>query len=233
MRQPKLARLNAKQQGGYVLIVVLAILVLISLMVTATYIETDSSIKGTANIADHRYARAIAEEVSQIASQQIAQEFEDPSSGILPPLTNLPQREGIYLQVQEGGPPLKTVDGQDWPQYFTADCAGLGKHPGFCAVFSDPTDVNTGQGSNASALPPVYERPHVFNQYSGTKCENAVTIPKSRLANNAARPPCYVVEFLGLAPDTNLLTYRITVMAWGKSLKTKVTLQSIYSMEYN
>ncbi len=233
MRQPKFARLNAKHQGGYVLTVVLAILVLISLMVTATYIETDSSIKGSANVADHRYARAIAEEASQIASQQIAEEFEDPSSGILPPITSLPQREGIYLQVQEGGPKLKTLNGQEWPQYFTANCGGLGKHPGFCAVSSSPADVNASQGNNASTLPPVYERPHVFNPYNGTKCENAVTVPQSRLANNAARPPCYVVEFLGLAPDTNLLTYRITVMAWGKSLQTRVTLQSIYSMEYN
>ncbi|MCV2509746.1 MAG: hypothetical protein N4Q32_04850, partial [Neisseriaceae bacterium] len=138
------------------------------------------------------YALSIAEQDTKIASQQIAQQFSDPQNGILPPITDYDQSQYpvIFSQLLEGGSALKTVDGKEWPQYFTNNCSGRGKYPGFCAPSAIIDGKQYGNGT------PVSSRPNVFNEF-GQQCQNAITISKNNLPNISSRNPCYVVEFLG------------------------------------
>ncbi|QRN40673.1 MAG: hypothetical protein GKC53_00600 [Neisseriaceae bacterium] len=227
MRQQKFIRLN-NQQNGYILIVVLSILVLISLMVVATYVTTELSLKSSSYDSDRKYALSIAEQASKIAAKEVAQQFANPQNDIFPPITDYDQSEYpvIFSQLLEGGVALKTVDGKTWPQYFTNDCYGRGKYPGYCT----PTAIIDGKQYGNGI--PVASRANVFNEFSGQQCQNAVTINQNELPNISARNPCYVVEFLGINPD-RVLRYRITVIAWGQNLKTTVKLESTYEMSYD
>ncbi|MFH4415867.1 MAG: hypothetical protein WDW19_02380 [Neisseriaceae bacterium] len=231
MRQPQFNRLNSHQRG-YILIVVLAILVLISLLITATYIVTATSLKNSAHEMDHRYALGLAEKASQIASREISQQFADPDNDIIPPVTSLKAGTPILRQLAEESAALVTLDGKKWPQSFTADCAGRNGHKGFCSTSFMQVD-SAGQQLDRPPLPPVYERKNVFNAYEGKSCGNAVTISTAQLPQNSARPPCYVVEFLGIPADSRTLTYRITVVAWGRDPHTVVKLESTYEMNYD
>ena len=203
MCRSKFSGLKRNEQG-YILIVVLAILVLLTLLIYTTYLSAESALKETSLESDRRYAQSLVEATTAIAAQ-----------------------------LSEGGPLLKMFDESNWPQYFRINCDGIkGKLKGLCSTSILSNDRVTKKPIYPP--PPVYDRPNVFNEYGGKKqCGNAFTIDQKTLPNEAVREPCYVVEFMGIDFHTRTLRFRITAIAWGRHPKTSVKMQTTYEMDYD
>ena len=226
-----------KNEQGYILIVVLAILVLLTLLIYTTYLSAESALKETSLESDRRYAQSLVEATTAIAAQEISHLFSNPQNKIIPPAGSYDEgrvQGGVLLaQLSEGGPLLKMFDESNWPQYFRINCDGIkGKLKGLCSTSILSNDRVTKKPIYPP--PPVYDRPNVFNEYGGKKqCGNAFTIDQKTLPNEAVREPCYVVEFMGIDFHTRTLRFRITAIAWGRHPKTSVKMQTTYEMDYD
>ena len=203
MRQSFFERLNRKQQSGFSLLIVLAILIVISLIVVggAQYVNTDLRI--SANDSDRKVTFTYAESTLKVAENQLLQMEAD-------------------LDV-----PNKTVKQLvDVDKYFKEDCTGTGVSgkwtKGLCSASSSYTPVDqpaTNVAASTSATP-AWERKDVWTTNS---IEYAIT------DNVSSKNPRYIIEILD--KDTNgTRNYRITSRAWGKNTNTVVTLQSYVSV---
>lgn len=226
-----------KNEQGYVLIVVLSILVLITLLISATYLNAESALKETSLESDRRYAQSLVEVTTAIAAQEISHLFSNPQNKIIPPAGSYDEEQvqggALLAHLSEGGPSLKMLDGSSWPQYFRINCDGIkGKLKGLCTTTILSSDKTTKK--QIYPPPPVYNRPNVFNEYGNKKqCGNAFKIDQKTLPNEAIRQPCYVVEFMGIDFHTRTLRFRITAIAWGRHPKTSVKMQTTYEMDYD
>lgn len=193
-----------RQQKGFSLLIVLAILLVISLIVVggAQYVNTDLRIG--ANDSDRKMTFTYAE-------------------------STLKGAEGVLLKMESDlGIPDATVQELIATQKFTPSCVGTKStwKKGMCTASGTYTPVDQAakpqnptaiSGSETTATP-AWERANVWStnsiEYGGT---------------SATKKPRYIIEILD--KDANgTRNYRITSRAWGKNKNTVVTLQSYVSI---
>jgi type IV pilus assembly protein PilX len=204
MRQSLFERLNKKQQSGFSLLIVLAILIVISLIVVggAQYVNTDLRI--SANDSDRKVTFTYAESTLKAAENKL-----------------------LEMEADLAVPETTVQDLVDTKKLFTKDCKGSGVggkwEVGLCTASSTYTPVDEAAkpiAADATNAIPAWERADVWTTNS---IENTIT------GNVSSKQPRYIIEILD--KDANgTRNYRITSRAWGKNTNTVVTLQSYVSV---
>lgn len=202
MRQPLIASsyILIRQQKGFSLLVVMAILIVISLIVVggAQYVNTDLRI--SANDSDRKRTFTYAESTLKAAESQ---------------LLNMETALGV---------PDYTVAELVTAKKFTETCSGDGDgtawQTGLCTSGTTYTPVDTAATTVTGNDTPAWERENVWESNS---IENTIT------GNVSTVQPRYIIEILDKDAN-GTRNYRITARAWGKNKNTAVTLQSYVSV---
>lgn len=227
IKQPKLA-INHSEERGFTLVMVMGVMIIIALMIIAGAQISNAEMRISANEADHKYALSIAEDTLRFAEKQIQGELE----GYLPPMSKADIRAykdadwrtypEVLAPLLEKGPEMPGIR-----QVFTNDCTN-----GLCA----PAIVIEGRqyGGEPGSVKPAWARANILtgNDKDNSRQPDNTTLTEMGLTNDAvAKPPRYIIEFLGRTRDGVSLC-RITVRAWGRNENTVVILQSYLRIRY-